>query len=141
MTGIDFTHASDDKIRDRSSSTPGDLSAPASRQFICPIQTCQKAFKRLEHLKRHVRTHTRERPYACHLCERSFSRSDNLQQHARTHLRSATTPLIDPRLQHPLEYQHPASMNRLSDASDGFMSFAPAAGFTMPNVGYVKMFI
>jgi hypothetical protein len=55
------------------------------REFVCPVRFCIKAFKRLEHLKRHVLTHTRQRPYACHHCARCFSRSDNLQQHMRTH--------------------------------------------------------
>jgi transcription factor STE12 len=46
---------------------------------------CGRLFKRLEHLKRHVRTHTQERPYICTLCNKAFSRSDNLAQHRRTH--------------------------------------------------------
>ena len=46
---------------------------------------CGRLFKRLEHLKRHVRTHTQERPYICPLCSKAFSRSDNLAQHRRTH--------------------------------------------------------
>ncbi|KAF2866619.1 STE like transcription factor-domain-containing protein [Massariosphaeria phaeospora] len=55
------------------------------KSHSCPIPTCGRLFKRLEHLKRHVRTHTQERPYVCPLCNKAFSRSDNLAQHRRTH--------------------------------------------------------
>jgi len=55
------------------------------KSHSCPIPTCGRLFKRLEHLKRHVRTHTQERPYVCPLCGKAFSRSDNLAQHRRTH--------------------------------------------------------
>ena len=55
------------------------------RLYVCAQEQCRRPFKRLEHLKRHVRTHTMERPYECHKCSRSFSRQDNLVQHLRTH--------------------------------------------------------
>lgn len=58
-----------------------------TRDFSCPLEFCQRPFRRLEHLKRHVRTHTRERPYICGQCGRPFSRQDNLLQHIRTHSR------------------------------------------------------
>ncbi|KAJ5397518.1 hypothetical protein N7509_005631 [Penicillium cosmopolitanum] len=35
--------------------------------------------------RRHVRTHTQERPYPCPYCSKAFSRSDNLAQHRRIH--------------------------------------------------------
>ncbi|KFY06457.1 hypothetical protein V492_08034, partial [Pseudogymnoascus sp. VKM F-4246] len=57
------------------------------KSHSCPIPTCGRLFKRLEHLKRHVRTHTQERPYVCGVCRKAFSRSDNLAQHRRTHER------------------------------------------------------
>jgi hypothetical protein len=57
--------------------------------FRCPLDTCGRYFKRLEHLKRHVRTHTQERPYMCQRCGKRFSRSDNLTQHYKTHERQA----------------------------------------------------
>jgi hypothetical protein len=49
--------------------------------FICNEQSCGKVFKRAEHLSRHHRMHSGERPYPCQECERSFSRSDNLSAH------------------------------------------------------------
>lgn len=59
-----------------------------SKVFICPLYSCGRLFKRMEHLKRHVRTHTMERPFACNLCSKRFSRSDNLNQHLRIHTRT-----------------------------------------------------
>ncbi|KAK9471572.1 uncharacterized protein V1510DRAFT_185509 [Dipodascopsis tothii] len=52
-------------------------------------QQCAKRFKRQEHLRRHARTHTDERPFVCEVeaCRRRFSRSDNLRAHRRTHMR------------------------------------------------------
>jgi hypothetical protein len=44
---------------------------------------CTLSFTRSEHLLRHIRKHTGERPYVCH-CKREFSRLDNLRQHAQT---------------------------------------------------------
>ncbi|KAF9523673.1 hypothetical protein CPB83DRAFT_862455 [Crepidotus variabilis] len=57
------------------------------RAFVCPLYSCGRLFKRMEHLKRHLRTHTMERPFACQKCGKRFSRSDNLTQHLRTHER------------------------------------------------------
>jgi transcription factor STE12 len=66
-------------------------SLPATSQrvkaFSCPLFSCGRLFKRLEHLKRHMRTHTMERPFQCPICPKRFSRSDNLTQHARIHTR------------------------------------------------------
>lgn len=38
----------------------------------CPV--CHQSFKRNEHLERHVRMHTMERPFVCVVCEARFSR-------------------------------------------------------------------
>ncbi|KAK4038858.1 hypothetical protein C8A01DRAFT_17088 [Parachaetomium inaequale] len=51
------------------------------KRFQCP--RCQRRFARLEHLQRHERTHTRERPFPCKRCESRFTRSDLLIRHMR----------------------------------------------------------
>lgn len=55
------------------------------RAFSCNMPKCGRAFKRAEHLKRHMRTHTGEKKYMCSVCDKKFSRSDNVRQHQVTH--------------------------------------------------------
>lgn len=63
-----------------------------------PCNDCEKQFKRLEHLKRHIRSvHSKIRPFHCKYCEKKFSRSDNLAQHLKTHFKinaNGTTSVI-----------------------------------------------
>ncbi|EPQ50730.1 hypothetical protein GLOTRDRAFT_123536 [Gloeophyllum trabeum ATCC 11539] len=57
--------------------------APA-KTFQCRgFGDCRMVFSRSEHLARHIRKHTGERPFTCH-CGKQFSRLDNLRQHAQT---------------------------------------------------------
>ncbi|KAI9837486.1 MAG: hypothetical protein M1819_007134 [Sarea resinae] len=72
-------------MRRARSATMMELGPYPQKSHSCPIPSCGRVFKRLEHLKRHVRTHTQERPYICPHCNKAFSRSDNLAQHRRTH--------------------------------------------------------
>lgn len=53
------------------------------KTYVCPSTSCGRMFKRLEHLKRHLRTHTSDRPHACPTCRKSFARNDNLAVHVR----------------------------------------------------------
>jgi predicted Zn-ribbon and HTH transcriptional regulator len=55
------------------------------------IDVCQKTYGRIDHLARHFRSHTNERPFRCNECGKRF---------ARAYVNSPTCPIINSRFQH-----------------------------------------
>ncbi|KAJ5083006.1 hypothetical protein N7532_012049 [Penicillium argentinense] len=55
-----------------------------SEERICPV--CAQSFKKAEHLARHLRSHTKEKPFNCSVCKKAFARQDTLLRHSRSHL-------------------------------------------------------
>ncbi|CAG8609724.1 11934_t:CDS:2 [Ambispora gerdemannii] len=63
---------------------------PSRNKHRCQWPDCIWSFKRAEHLKRHMLTHTGERKYRCDYpgCNKRFGRSDNFAAHRRIHQRN-----------------------------------------------------
>ncbi|KAL6410953.1 Zinc finger protein rst2 [Ilyonectria robusta] len=54
---------------------------PSAAQPELSCGTCNSTFKRPEHYQRHLRTHTKEKPFTCSECGQSFGRVDSLARH------------------------------------------------------------
>ncbi|KAK3366394.1 hypothetical protein B0H63DRAFT_456105 [Podospora didyma] len=58
----------------------------ASGKHRCPHPNCQsKQYKRMEHLKRHLRSAHGKDIYECNFCDKIFNRNDNRRQHHYLH--------------------------------------------------------
>lgn len=81
------------------------------RLFVCAI--CTRAFARQEHLKRHERSHTKEKPFSCNICQRKFSRRDLLLRHS-TKLHAGAADAV-PRLRRRSVRARPAVKKQQQD--------------------------
>ncbi|OZJ01729.1 hypothetical protein BZG36_05447 [Bifiguratus adelaidae] len=99
---------------------------PSERTYACSFPNCSRVFKRLEHLRRHLRTHTLERPYPCPMCNKRFSRSDNLAQHKKTHERKRNSGRVTK-----------ADANHTRTSSDGGLA-AVVAGLAISRGGHSR---
>ncbi|XP_056645770.1 zinc finger protein 184-like isoform X1 [Diorhabda sublineata] len=55
---------------------------------IHKCNVCSKAFSRINHLKRHITSHSTIKPFRCTACPKSFNRRDHLKQHQKLHERT-----------------------------------------------------
>ncbi|KAJ3106411.1 homeodomain transcription factor ste12 [Phlyctochytrium planicorne] len=119
------------------SPSPSGSPAPSdndARVHTCTFDNCGKKFKRFEHLRRHMRCHTGERPYQCPLesCGKVFSRSDNLACHMKVH---GFTPEQIAASRSPTPNLHAPNNNQSrhhTPASMGSMSESPEMGHLHP---------
>ncbi|PYI35953.1 hypothetical protein BP00DRAFT_483824 [Aspergillus indologenus CBS 114.80] len=105
-------------------STPESSSAGKRKPRICSY--CERSFRRYEHLQRHLRIHTHEKPYECD-CGASFSRRDLLKRHQSIGHAPITPSTEDPspaevhntsNVQSQVEYSHSNLQPSLPELAD-----------------------
>lgn len=87
----------------------------ANRKVICAF--CMRRFWSTEDLRRHMRTHSGERPFQCDICMRKFTLKHSMLRHQKKHAHSA----------HPNQSN---SANSASDISDDEQNDPPTSALS-----------
>ncbi|KAK9454031.1 hypothetical protein V1511DRAFT_517914 [Dipodascopsis uninucleata] len=78
---------------ENTTSKPGSKK-PSLTKALSICSTCQKAFRRPEHLRRHARTHLPIKPFPCSICGKAFARTDILHRHEQNHTKRHQEQLL-----------------------------------------------
>ncbi|NXQ00144.1 ZN783 protein, partial [Vidua macroura] len=87
---------------DREGLSGSGIVQPPNSRLKCPH--CKKFLSCSTSLRRHLQTHTRDRPYCCSSCNKCFTRSNHLLRHKKIHERALAA------LQQEAEAQPPAAV-------------------------------
>lgn len=83
QSGVHTGSADDNTHEDNFDQLRGKFPDYVNRKVICLF--CLRKFWSAEDLRRHVRTHTGDRPFSCDICSRRFSLKHSMLRHRRKH--------------------------------------------------------
>ncbi|KAF5962370.1 putative transcription factor TDA9 [Fusarium bulbicola] len=100
------------------------MTRPRGRQRKCTY--CERIFTKEEHLKRHERSHTGEKPFECYECGKSYARrsSDVLYRHSQTHSSTNIRVQSENRRKRPSSGVTPISHDNKTYRDSGYVAFS-----------------